>query len=144
MRSRSLLSGGTARLPAIAALSCALWLGACGSGARQPWELEVDRVWLAEVKAYYRAYAYEQGGACKLPVLDRVLDGRVAAKSDRRVVVRVRYAYRQLGGEAQSGACRGMGERVFRIAKRGADWRVVEMTGPGRLGPSGLIRVPVG
>ena len=126
------------------ALISALWLGACASAGREPWQLAVDPVWLAETKAHYRAFALEQRGACQSPLLDRVLDSRVEAKSDQRVILRVRYSYRQAGGEAQSGACRGTGERVFRIVRRGADWRVAEMTGPGRLSPSGLFRVPFG
>jgi hypothetical protein len=126
------------------ALISVLWLCACGAGGREPWRLAVDPVWLAEIKAYYQTYALEQGGACKAPVLDRVLDSRVEAKSDKRVVLRVRYAYRQSGGEAHSSACRGTGERVFRIVRRNADWRVAEMTGPGRLSPSGLFRIPSG
>jgi hypothetical protein len=76
--------------------------------------------------------------------MDRLLDSRVEAKSDQRVILRVRYSYRQPGGEPHSSACRGTGERVFRIVRRGADWRVTEMTGPGRLSPSGLFRVPFG
>jgi hypothetical protein len=134
----------TAQLRTVAALTGALWLGACSSGARAPSDLAVGPVWLAEIKTYYRAYAYEQGGACKSPVLDRVLDSKVEAKSDQRVVLRLRYAYRQFGGEPQSGACRGTGERVFRLVKRGADWQVAQMTGRGRLSPSGLFRIPFG
>jgi hypothetical protein len=137
-------SGKMARLCAFATVSGALWLGACGSGARPLGQLEIDPVWLAEIKAHYRAYAYEQRGACKAPVLDRVLDGRVEARSDQRVVLRVRYAYSQLGDEPQSGACRGTGERVFRLERRGAGWRAVAMTGPGRLSPGGLFRIPFG
>lgn len=137
-------SGEMMRLLAVVLVSSSLWLGACGAGARKPWELEIDPVWLAEIKAHYRAYAYERRGACRAPVLDRLLDGRVEAKSDQRVVLRVRYAYRQLGDEAQSGACRGTGERVFRLERRGADWRVATMTGPGRLSPGGLFRIPLG
>ena len=132
------------RLLAAVVLMSALWLGACGSEGREPWRLAVEPVWLAAITAHYRAYALEQRGACKSPVLDRVLDSRVEAQSSQRVILRVRYSYRQAGGESQSGACRGTGERVFRIVRRGADWQVAEMTGPGRLGPGGLFRVPFG
>jgi hypothetical protein len=40
--------------------------------------------------------------------------------------------------------CRRIGERVFRIVRRGADWQVAQMTGPGTLRSSGSFRVPFG
>ena len=138
------ISGARTRLLAWVTLLSALWLSVCGSHGLVPSQAALDPVWLAVTKDHYRVFALEQGGACQSPVLDRLLDSRVEAKSDQRVILRVRYSYRQPGGEAHSSVCRGTGERVFRIVRRGADWRVAEMTGPGRLSPSGLFRVPFG
>ncbi len=98
-------ASATRLLPSVILMST-LWLGACGSEGRAPWQPAVDPVWLAEIKAHYRAFALEQRGACKSPVLDRVLDSRVEARSNQRVIVRVRYSYRESGDETQSGACR--------------------------------------
>ena len=68
----------------------ALWLGACGSHSREPWQLAVDPVWLAETKAHYRAFALEQGGACQAPLPDRVLE-QGGGEKQPAVILRVRY-----------------------------------------------------
>ena len=58
-----------ARLLASVAVMSVLWLGACGSDGREPWQRAVDPVLLAAAKAHYRAFALEQRGACRSPVM---------------------------------------------------------------------------
>jgi hypothetical protein len=76
------ISGARTRLLAWVTLLSALWLSVCGSHGLVPSQAALDPVWLAVTKAHYRAFALEQGGACQSPVLDRLLDSRVEAKSD--------------------------------------------------------------
>jgi hypothetical protein len=124
---------------AAAALGLALALGGCvtGPGHRPP-EPEL----LDLVRSHYRDFAIEQGGACQSPVMADLLETTVEARSGQRIILRVRYTYRQAAGSADAAACRGTGERVFRIERRGAGWQVVQMSGRGRLGPGGLFRFP--
>jgi hypothetical protein len=126
---------------AMLASGLALALDACSleTGHRA-----MDSELLSQVQSYYREFAVEQGGACRSPVMADVLDSTVEARSEQRIVLRVRYAYRQLAGTANAAACRGTGARVFRIERRGAGWQVVQMSGPGRLSPGGLFRFPFG
>jgi hypothetical protein len=116
-------------------------LGAC---ALQTGHSPADAELLSLIQGHYRDFAIEQRGACQAPVMAEVLASTVEARSAQRVIVRVRYAYRQLAGSANAAACRGTGERVFRIERSGAAWVVVQMSGPGRLGPGGLFRFPFG
>lgn len=112
--------------PMLAArLGLALALGACSveTGHRT-----VEPELLSQVQSYYRDFAIEQGGACRSPVMAEVLDSTVEARSEQRIVLRVRYAYRQLAGTAANAAsCRGTGARVFRIERQGAAWQVVQI-----------------
>lgn len=130
-----------ARGLAVPMLGLALALGACSveTGHRV-----VDAELLSQVQSYYRDFAIEQGGACRSPVMADVLDSTVEARSEQRIVLRVRYAYHQLAGTANAASCRRTGTRVFRIERRGAGWQVVQMSGPGRLSPGGLFRFPFG
>jgi hypothetical protein len=70
-------------------LGLALALGACSveTGHRV-----VDAGLLGQVQSYYRDFAIEQGGACRSPVMADVLDSTVEARSEQRIVLRVRYA----------------------------------------------------
>jgi hypothetical protein len=111
--------------PMLAArLGLALALGACSveTGHRA-----VEPELLSQVQSYYRDFAIEQGGACRSPVMADVLDSTVEARSEQRIVLRVRYAYRQLAGSANAASCRGTGARVFRIERQGAAWQVVQI-----------------
>jgi hypothetical protein len=138
---RGLWIRSVARLFTVPMLASGLALGAC---ALETGHRAVDVELLSQVQSHYRDFAIEQGGACRSPVMADVLDSTVEARSEQRIVVRVRYAYRQLAGTANAAACRGTGARVFRIERRGSAWQVVQMSGPGRLSPGGLFRFPFG
>jgi hypothetical protein len=82
-----------------ARIGLALALGACSveTGHRA-----VEPELLSQVQSYYRDFAIEQGGACRSPVMAEVLDSTVEARSQQRIVLRMRYAYRQLAGTANA------------------------------------------
>ena len=130
----------TARAWGVLTLAGGLGLGAC---AVQPGHRSIDPVLLQEVQRFYHDHAFEQRGACRSPAMDEVRESRVEARSEQRIIVRVAYTYRQAPGTANAAACRGEGERVFRLERRGAAWQVMQMSGPGRLGPRGLFRLPL-
>jgi hypothetical protein len=129
------------RRSAALALAGGLGLGACAAGTgHRP----IEPALLEQVERFYHDFAFEQGGACRAPAIAEVRASTVEARSQQRIILRVRYAYRQSAGTPNAAACRGEGERVFRLERRGAGWQVVQMSGPGRLGPGGLFRLPFG
>ena len=79
------------------------------------------------VQHYYEARATEEGGRCKAPLLDGVLRTTVLQDDAQRLVVRVRYLYRDHTAELR-GACIGFGTRTFTI-DNGEEPRVVAMSG---------------
>jgi hypothetical protein len=91
-----------------------------------------------QVVNYYDAHALEGGALCPQPQMDSVVGARVVEDAPQRVVMAVRYHFRDEGqtteGTAGSmGGCDGWGERTFTFARLG-DGRlaVQEMTGPQR------------
>ena len=80
------------------------------------------------VQRYYDARATEENGRCRAPQLDGVLSARVLQDDGQRLVVHLRYLYRDNTAELR-GACIGFGNRSFTI-DRGPDGpTVVEMSG---------------
>ena len=127
-----------------AALALAGGLGLCACAAATGGHRPIEPALLEQVRRFYHDFAFEQGGACRSPSIAEVQASTVEARSEQRIILRVRYAYRQSAGTPNAAACRGEGERVFRLERRGATWQVVQMSGPGRLGPGGLFRLPFG
>jgi hypothetical protein len=80
------------------------------------------------VQRYYEARATEEGGRCRSPLLDGVLNAAVLQDDGQRLVVRVRYLYRDHAAELR-GACIGFGTRTFTIDKGPEGLMVVEMSG---------------
>jgi hypothetical protein len=113
---------------AILAALLALALGACSglSGAGQ--DLAGVPGLRTTIQHYYEARATEENGRCRAPLLDGVLNATVLEDDPQRLVVRVRYLYRDHTAELQ-GACIGFGTRTFTI-ERGPDGpMVVDMSG---------------
>jgi len=77
---------------------------------------------------YYEARATEENGRCRSPLLDGVLNATVLQDDPQRLVVRVRYLYRDHSAELR-GACIGFGNRTFTIDKGPDGPMVVEMSG---------------
>jgi hypothetical protein len=80
------------------------------------------------VQRYYEARATEENGRCRAPLLDGVLSARVTQQDAQRLVVQVRYLYRDQTAELR-GACIGFGNRTFTIEQGQGGLMVVDMTG---------------
>jgi predicted small secreted protein len=80
------------------------------------------------VQRYYEARATEENGRCRAPLLDGVLSATVLQDDPQRMVVRLRYLYRDHTAELR-GACIGFGNRTFTIDKRPEGPVVVDMSG---------------
>jgi predicted ATPase len=80
------------------------------------------------VQRYYEARATEESGRCRSPLLDGVLSAAVLQADGQRLVVRLRYLYRDHSAELR-GACIGFGNRTFTLEQRPEGLTVVEMSG---------------
>jgi hypothetical protein len=80
------------------------------------------------VQQYYEARATEEGGRCRSPLLDGVLNATVLQDDAQRLVARLRYLYRDHAAELR-GACIGFGTRTFTLDKGPEGLTVVEMSG---------------
>ncbi len=123
----------TARLPA--ALS-ALLLAACGPAFRPP-GAPPDWPRLAfAIAGHYEDRAVERWGTCRLPQITGFLRVEVRERTAERLVLRVRYAWRDeaYGEEGDFlDRCRGFGTRTFVLDP--ASGRVRAMSGPARDDP---------
>ena len=113
-------------IPAIALLAL-LALAAC-SGASSPQSLAGVPDLRPIVQRYYEARATEENGRCRSPLLDGVLNASVLQDDAQRLVVRMRYLYRDHTAELR-GACIGFGNRTFTIEKGPEGPMVVDMSG---------------
>ena len=80
------------------------------------------------VQRYYEARATEENGRCRAPLLDGVLNATVLQDDPQRLIVRLRYLYRDHTAELR-GACIGFGNRTFTIDKGPDGLTVVDMSG---------------
>ena len=112
----------------LSALALALALVACNnlSGAGQ--DLAGVQGLRPVVQRYYEARATEENGRCRSPLLDGVLSAAVLQDDSQRLVVRLRYLYRDHAAELR-GACIGFGNRTFTIDKGPEGPTVVDMSG---------------
>jgi hypothetical protein len=115
-----------------ATLSALLLVG-CVSAAAEPPEARTA------IKRYYEAYASENIGQCLAPYIDGFTGIQVIESGPERMVLEVRYMYRDRvkdqqssGDQAMRNVCVGFGERRFVLANSQGAWRVEEMSGPQR------------
>jgi hypothetical protein len=80
------------------------------------------------VQHYYEARATEENGRCRSPLLDGVLSATILEDDPQRLVVQVRYLYRDHAAELR-GACIGFGSRTFTIDQGPDELTVVEISG---------------
>jgi hypothetical protein len=111
----------------------ALLLVGCASAVAEPAETRTA------IKRYYEAYASENVGQCLAPYIDGFTDIQVVESDPERMVLEVRYMYRDRvkdeqssGDQAMRNVCVGFGDRRFVLANREGAWRVDEMSGPQR------------
>ena len=118
------------RPPSLTFAGVALWLAACVDGlAPNPGSsLAGEPGLLPIVRQYYERRATEENGRCRVPLLDGVMSSTVVESTPERMVIQIRYLYRDLTAELR-GACRGFGNRTFTIDKEATGFVVVEMTG---------------
>ncbi len=129
------------------ALATAVAVPACTTYWQQSpaWELAGHPGLLLQVKSYYERHAREEGGRCTKPILAGVARSEVVAEDDDRLVVGLRYAYRDYNRDGDDcddefrplrctivRECRGFAERTFTIAKGETGLEVIDMTGEQR------------
>jgi uncharacterized protein YceK len=112
-------------------LLLALLLAGCSSvfGEQSPLD--------GTIKRYYEAHANERSGQCLAPYIDGITRTQVLEDTPERLVVEVRYLYRDrykdneagMEGNGQTG-CVGYGERRFVLARSGDSLEVESMSGP--------------
>jgi hypothetical protein len=90
------------------------------------------------IKRYYEAHASERGGQCLAPYIDGFTSTQVVEDGRERLVVDVRYLYRdrykdnEAGMEGDGGVtgCVGYGARRFVLARSDDTLTVEQMSGP--------------
>jgi hypothetical protein len=111
----------------------ALLLAACTSvfGEKAPLDGAIER--------YYAAHASERGGQCLAPYIDGFTTTQVVEDDPARLVVDVRYLYRDRYKDNESGkegngmtGCVGYGARRFVLARSDDGLTVEQMSGPRR------------
>jgi hypothetical protein len=83
---------------------------------------------------YYEDHASEQYGRCLNPYIDALTSLEVVEETATRMVVDVRYFYRDRfmdGGEGMGVECSGFSERRFTLARDEAGLQVLEMSATG-------------
>ena len=131
------------------ATALGLLAAACAGKYSGAWDFAGQPGLLWDVKRYYETHAVEEYGRCRNPLIEGVPAASVLDETPERLVVRVRYYYRDafrdpfddcdelrggvlrrscvLGGLTTP--CRGVGERTFTIDKRGETPEIATMTG---------------
>lgn len=84
---------------------------------------------LPVIQQYYERRATEENGHCRAPLLDGVMSTAIVERSSQRLVVQLRYLYRDQTAELR-GSCIGFGNRTFTIEEGAQGPRVVDMSGP--------------
>jgi hypothetical protein len=113
---------------ALLTLTLAPALTACNGASSAGQDLAGVQGLRPVLQHYYEARATEENGRCRSPLLDGVLNATVLQDDPQRLVVRVRYLYRDHSAELR-GACIGFGNRTFTIDKGPDGPMVVEMSG---------------
>jgi hypothetical protein len=91
------------------------------------------------IKRYYEAHASERGGQCLAPYIDGFTRTQVVEDGPERLVVDVRYLYRDRYKDNESGVdgnamtgCINYGTRRFVLARSDDALTVEQMSGPRR------------
>jgi hypothetical protein len=106
----------------------ALALGACSLRPDASQSLAGQPGLWPVVQRYYETRAAEENGRCRAPLLNGVLSSTIVQSDAQRLVVQVRYLYRDHAAELQ-GQCIGFGNRTFTIEQGPEGPVVVDMTG---------------
>jgi len=128
-------TGPTVRVKGTLAATIMLMLAACGLSPKASQDLAGVPGLTPVVQQYYERRATEENNRCRAPLLDGVLNASVVESSSQRLVIQVRYLYRDHTADLR-GACIGFGNRTFTIDQGAGGPTVVDMSGPQH--PSGL------
>lgn len=85
------------------------------------------------VRNYYERHASEEWGRCHAPLMDGISDVQVVEETADRLVLDVRYFYRDWLNDNRRAAlreCRGFGRRQFVLKKDADRFEVVSMSDP--------------
>jgi hypothetical protein len=93
----------------------------------------------SSIERYYEAHASERGGQCLAPYIDGITRADVVEDEPARLVVDVRYLYRDRYKDNEAGmegngltGCVGYGARRFVLARSDDTLTVEQMSGPRR------------
>jgi hypothetical protein len=101
-----------------------LGLAGCAAFGYSPEELAIRR--------YYERHASEEQGRCLAPYIDGITRRQVVEETDHRLVLDIRYVYRdrRVDGDENAGTCMGFAARRVVLEKTDGQVRVVEMSSP--------------
>jgi len=122
--------------PAFLAVAAVLLAGCGAARAPQTASAEPGAVERA-VMRYYETHATEQNRTCLSPFMYGVTRIDVVEQGPERLVVDVRYLYRDRNMDDRSGfgrECTGYAQRRFTLQNGAAGLEVLDMSGPGRTG----------
>ncbi|MEZ5932048.1 MAG: hypothetical protein R3F54_08875 [Alphaproteobacteria bacterium] len=129
------------------ALACCLLAGCQdfwrSSGA---WDVGPHRGLLLDISNYYHRHASEEGGRCKSPYFDGIIQAEVVDEADDSVDVHVHYGYRDFLNDGDDDCdpkfrplrctimreCRGFAVREFTAAKSETGYDIIDMSGERR------------
>jgi hypothetical protein len=93
---------------------------------------------LAAIQRYYESNAAEENNACGALIMSGVTRSQLVSESAGQQVVDVTYKYTAYANRSGR-RCRGFGNRRFTLTNQSGRYRVIDMTGERRLGPSWRI-----
>jgi hypothetical protein len=116
----------------------ALLAAGCSTGRLPDTSFAAPAALERAMSRYYEAHATEQHGYCPTPYIDGLTQVQVVDNQPERLVVNVRYLYRDWqkngnGASTDGNECTGYSGRSFTFGKDPAGGaKVLEMTGPRR------------
>ncbi len=99
-----------------------------------------------DLRDYYHRHAVEEGGRCPRPVIEAVTDSAILEDKPDRLVLDLRYAYRDILNDGDDNCdrrfqplrctvmreCEGFSSRTFTIQRGPEGRKIVDMSGPRR------------
>ena len=115
--------------------SLGLVLAGCAADPAASRAAPVSREVLTAIQRYYESNAAEENNACSALIMSGVTRSQLVSESPGQLVVDVTYNYANYANRSGR-RCRGVGNRRFTLSSASSRYRVIDMTGERRLGPS--------
>jgi hypothetical protein len=109
------------------------------------WDIGEHKGLLLDISNYYHRHATEEGGLCASPIMDGVSAAEVLEEEGDRVLVAVRYDYRDFVRDGDDcdpkwrplrctihRECQGHAARSFEAVKTDTGYEITDMAGPRR------------